>query len=83
MVMVATLKGIKGCCFMPCPICKEDILIEIDKWSKCKKARNPKHMKSKRVFTLKKDLRTREGFSQILEARVPNYQRKTLEELEV
>lgn len=72
-IKVQMFKEVKGLCFIKCPICNSPIIVKDDGWSKCKYARDDKHMKSnKYVFRLKRD-NSKEGFSEIIQAEVKNY----------
>ena len=72
---------IKGLAFMDCPYCDRQICLNATDWSYCKKPRDKSHLK-KLVYKLVSDMRFKGGFKKVVYAKVPNFQRKTLNELE-
>ena len=71
---VTILEGVNGLCFIECPICWEDILVTIDKWTKCKNGRNRRHSINKKVYRM--------IGNKIVEAEVDDYNKSTLETLD-
>lgn len=80
---VVVFNGVRGLAFVKCPICKTDMVVRDDVWSKCRHARDRNHVKKKKVYILKKDFRRKEGFSKVIETHVNDYRKQTLKELEV
>jgi len=65
-IKVQMFKEVKGLCFIKCPICKSDIIVKDDDWSKCKHARDNKHIKNKKyVFRLRKIIGLKKDFPKL------------------
>ena len=65
----------KGFAFMTCPNCKEEILLDTDKITYCKRCRH------KVAYKLVKDNRFKNGFSKIIYSPVRNLRKQTLNEV--